>query len=137
MSWGIPIPLSLRVIICIFRSCQNGGSLEILDRIGHHVKAFKESPSSVFQQFHDKWLCLSQTVWTTKRITILSSILIFITTAFMSVRRYRSIVKINTELIQNVAERMECYYDYFSNNSQGLRKMTNTDNTIMNGIDFF
>ena len=94
-----------------FAVAKNGGNQNILDKIDHYVKDSKASPTSVFQRFNDKWLGLSKTYWTTKRIAILSIVLILITAAFMSIWRYRSLVRINRELTQNVIERKNAQQD--------------------------
>jgi signal transduction histidine kinase/ABC-type amino acid transport substrate-binding protein len=94
-----------------FAVSKNGGNLEILNRIDHHVKQYKSSPSSVFQIFHDKWLGLQKTYWTAKKLAVLSGLLIFMTASFMSVWRYRSLIKINQELTHSIAERKQAEND--------------------------
>ncbi|THB80194.1 MAG: hypothetical protein D3926_08370 [Desulfobacteraceae bacterium] len=87
------------------------GNRALLDRIDHHVKNYKASQDSVFQQFHDQWFGLTATYWTTQRILVLSGVLVFITAALMAFWRYRSLVTINEALVQNVAEREQAQED--------------------------
>ncbi len=85
---------------CIAVRKDNVALLELLNRT---IGGFVGGPE--YQQIYMKWYGKPIPYWTTKRIVTVGGIFLFITVGGMALWRYLTIIKLNKELRQNIAER--------------------------------
>lgn len=81
------------------------GDQLLLDRLNRAIAGFMTSRE--YQAIYSRWYGKPKPFWTAEKILIVSGLFIVLNIAVMAVWRYRSVVRLNAELRENVARRTE------------------------------
>ncbi|OKY76436.1 MAG: hypothetical protein BM485_04155 [Desulfobulbaceae bacterium DB1] len=98
-------PIVFHPFSAYFAVARHGGNPGLLRVIDGHVARLKTDEGSIFHAFEQKWFAGPPTYWTPKRIAIFSITFLVFSACLMAFWRYRSLVAINKELTDTIAER--------------------------------
>lgn len=104
---GAPLyrtPIVFNPFSAYFAAAKNSSHHEKLAIIDKYVREIKADPSSVMQDFTDRWFGEEHHYWTIEKISIIS-VLTTICVFAMLLWRYMSMVQLNRELAASIKER--------------------------------
>ncbi len=81
------------------------GNVQLQERLNDSLKGFIGSPE--YQQIYLKWYGTPAPYWTTSKILAASGLFLFIAVCGMAYWRYKSIFRINRELVRTIDERKQ------------------------------
>ena len=79
------------------------GNVQLQERLNNSLKGFVGSPE--YRQIYLKWYGMPAPYWTTNKILAASGLFLFIAVCSMAYWRYKSIFRVNRELVRTIDER--------------------------------
>lgn len=118
-------PIVFNPFSAYFAVPKMGGDQRILDTLDKYARQLKADNSSLYYRFERRWFGVAETYWTGKRIGTVSVVLLFLSICLMAYWRCRSLVAVNRELSNNIAERKTAE-EALAKSEAHLRTLINT-----------